>query len=99
MVRFKRFLHRLICPDTDPESQPEDPSLSGELPDSAVTESDEPNAHNTEIFVSRGSGQEDQVVNDEDDDDDDDDEDEEASKHENWRAWSFQAACPLPCLS
>ena len=52
MVRLKRIAHRLVCADTDPESERQDPTLSGGPPESDVTESDERNARVTEIFVS-----------------------------------------------
>ena len=53
MPRRNRVAHRNFNFDTDQESKTENPSLSGGLLDAGVTESDESNAWQTEIFVSR----------------------------------------------
>ena len=53
----KRLPHRFVSGESDPESADDDPSLPGGLPESAVTDSDEPNARGTEISDSRVTGQ------------------------------------------
>ena len=71
-MQSKPLPHRFVSAESDPESADDDPSLPGGLPESAVTDSDEPNARGTEISDSRVTGQ-----------DEDEEEQEEQDEDEN----------------
>ena len=71
-MQRKRVAHRVVSDESDQESADDDPSLPGGLPESAVTDFDEPNARGTEISYSRVTGQ-----------DEDEEEQEEQDEDEN----------------
>ena len=67
MPRKLKRIQRLVSLSSDPESATEDPSLSGGLVESGVTESDAPSGGGTEILVSGSGGQEEEEEEEEED--------------------------------